>query len=127
MQIGCMPYIYVCFSIPDKDYAYLMAPLVTERTIERLTVVLSLWIWTLFFNNSIAREVIDLYHSVRGVSIKPTSHRFEFVGPMLSTTGCSNYFKLRDILCRTAMRDLNRDWLSDGALGLTAHPIHGTD
>lgn len=117
-----MSYVDMWFSIPNKDYIYLM----TVRKIERPTIVLSLRAHTLL-NNSISREMINLYDSTRGLSTETTSDCFEMVGEMLLITIPPHNFKASKIPHSTAMLNSNGNRLNEDALWLTTEPIDGTN
>ena len=121
-----MSYVDMWFSIPNKDYIYLMTVLMTVRKIERPTIVLSLRAHTLL-NNSIFREMINLYDSTRGLSTETTSDCFEMVGEMRLITIPPHNFKASKIPHSTAMLNSNGDRLSEDALWLTTEPIDGTN
>ena len=121
-----MSHIKVCLSVPGKDYMYVMSAVIMMTTVEKATVVNSIW-FSPCLSDSKCGETINFNDSIGAAASEITTHVSEGVGEHLLTAKCSHNFKLGDILFTATMLDLNCNRPSEGALWFTAQPEDGTN
>lgn len=114
----------MCLRVPHHNKINIML-INAEATVEQHSTVFPL-LWAIL-NYPYTRETLQLKDSIRTVHVEFSSYILEYVRELLLAANGFDKAKLRDILWFGTVMQLQMNWCSEGAPGLTAQPEDGAD